>query len=68
MKPGKYVSSFVGIYPSANPKYLALITVAKPKGKIYGGQVGAPVFRESFKKIFDIKNIKPDNESDEILN
>ena len=66
-EPGKYVSSFVGIYPSANPKYLALITVAKPKGKIYGGQVGAPVFRESFKKIFLYKNIKPDNESDEYL-
>jgi cell division protein FtsI (penicillin-binding protein 3) len=66
-EPGKYVSSFVGIYPTKQPKYLALITIAKPKGKIYGGQVGAPVFRETFKKIFLYKNIRPESETDEFV-
>lgn len=66
-EPGKYVSSFVGIYPTKQPKYLALITIAKPKGKIYGGQVGAPVFRETFKKIFLYKNIRPESETEEFV-
>lgn len=60
---GKYISSFVGIYPAEKPKYLCLVTVDEPKGKVYGGQIGAPVFRETFKKIFMNQNIRPEKET-----
>ncbi len=39
---GKYVSSFVGFFPSNAPKYLALIIVDEPQGTYYGSAVAAP--------------------------
>jgi cell division protein FtsI (penicillin-binding protein 3) len=42
----KYVSSFVGIVPADDPKFVVLAMVDEPKGEIYGGLVAAPVFRE----------------------
>ncbi|MGN0812846.1 MAG: peptidoglycan D,D-transpeptidase FtsI family protein [Candidatus Coproplasma sp.] len=54
---GKYVSSFVGFFPSDNPKYLALIVVDEPQGTYYGSAVAAPVAKEIFEDIIEIKNI-----------
>ena len=56
---GKYVSSFVGFFPSDNPRYLALITVDEPQGTYYGSVVAAPVAKEIFQDIITIKNIQP---------
>lgn len=56
---GKYVSSFVGFFPANAPKYLALIIVDEPQGTYYGSAVAAPVAKEIFQSIIDIKNIKP---------
>ena len=56
---GKYVSSFVGFFPSDNPRYLALIVVDEPVGTYYGSAVAAPVAREIFEDIIKIKNIQP---------
>ena len=56
---GKYVSSFVGFFPSDNPQYLALIVVDEPVGTYYGSAVAAPVAREIFEDIIKIKNIQP---------
>ncbi len=56
---GKYVSSFVGFFPSNAPKYLALIIVDEPQGTYYGSAVAAPVAKEIFQDIINIKNIKP---------
>ncbi len=56
---GKYVSSFVGFFPSNAPKYLALIVVDEPQGTYYGSAVAAPVAKEIFEDIIAIKNIKP---------
>ena len=56
---GKYVSSFVGFFPSDNPRYLALITVDAPQGSYYGSAVAAPVAKEIFQDIITIKNIQP---------
>ena len=56
---GKYVSSFVGFFPSDNPRYLALITVDEPQGTYYGSAVAAPVAKEIFQDIITIKNIQP---------
>lgn len=54
---GKYVSSFVGFFPSNKPQYLALIVVDEPQGIYYGSAVAAPVAKEIFEDIIEIKNI-----------
>ncbi|MCD8372567.1 MAG: hypothetical protein LUD27_04635, partial [Clostridia bacterium] len=56
---GKYVSSFVGFFPSDNPQYLALITVDEPQGVYYGSAVAAPAAKDIFEDIITIKNIQP---------
>ncbi len=56
---GKYVSSFVGFFPSDNPRYLALITVDEPQGSYYGSAVAAPVAKTIFENIIAAKNIPP---------
>lgn len=55
---GKYVSSFVGFFPSDRPQYLALIVVDEPVGTYYGSAVAAPVAKEIFEDIIKIKNIQ----------
>ncbi len=45
--PGKYLSSFVGFAPAANPTLVGVVVIDEPGGKhYYGGEVAAPVFRE----------------------
>lgn len=56
---GKYVSSFVGFFPSNNPQYLTLVIVDEPYGTYYGSAVAAPIAKEIFEDIIKIKNIKP---------
>tara|TARA_Y100000385_G_scaffold28134_1_gene26594 strand:+ start:447 stop:2231 length:1785 start_codon:yes stop_codon:yes gene_type:complete len=49
----QYVSSFVGYFPSDNPKYSAIVVINKPnKSKgFYGNSVAAPVFKRVAQKI-----------------
>ena len=56
---GKYVSSFVGFFPSDNPQYLTLVIVDEPKGAYYGSVVAAPCAKEIFEGIIALKNIPP---------
>ncbi|MBR3864063.1 MAG: hypothetical protein IKJ19_02965 [Clostridia bacterium] len=56
---GKYVMSFVGFFPSNNPKYLALVIVDEPVGGAYGSTVAAPICKNIFSDIIQAKNIKP---------
>ncbi len=56
---GKYVSSFVGYFPSNNPQYLALVIVDEPVGSYYGSTVAAPYAKMVFEGIIGVKNIKP---------
>lgn len=45
-KKGKWISSFVGIWPAEKPEYVMLVIIGEPsKGKFYGGDVAAPLFR-----------------------
>ncbi|RFP65850.1 PASTA domain-containing protein [Hymenobacter lapidiphilus] len=42
-----YSTSFCGYFPADKPKYSCIVVVDSPKnGRIYGGDVAAPVFRE----------------------
>ena len=54
---GKYVASFVGFFPSDNPKYLALVIVDEPEGQHYGSTVAAPYAKMIFEGIIAEKNI-----------
>lgn len=56
---GKYVMSFMGFFPSDNPKYLALAIVDEPIGGTYGSTVAAPIVKEVFEGIIKYKDIKP---------
>jgi cell division protein FtsI (penicillin-binding protein 3) len=40
----RYVASFMGFAPAANPKLLVAVMVDEPQGAIYGGTVAAPAF------------------------
>ena len=51
--------SFVGFFPSDNPKYLALVIVDEPIGGAYGSTVAAPICKNIFSDIIQAKNIKP---------
>lgn len=39
-----YISSFAGIIPAHNPKFVIYVAVDNPKKKYYGTEVAAPVF------------------------
>ncbi|MFH1613124.1 MAG: penicillin-binding protein 2 [bacterium] len=41
----KYISSFIGYVPSNDPQLVILVVVDEPKGAYYGGEVGAPSFK-----------------------
>ncbi len=58
IKSGKYVMSFLGFFPSDNPKYLCLVTVDEPIGGAYGSTVAAPVARDIFQGIINAKSIQ----------
>jgi cell division protein FtsI/penicillin-binding protein 2 len=42
---GAYTASFAGFFPAEAPRYLVLVALGRPRGKYYGGEVAAPVFR-----------------------
>ncbi len=55
---GKYVMSFIGFFPSDNPKYLCLTIVDEPKNGNYGSTVAAPLCKKVFEGIINSKEIK----------
>lgn len=42
----KYVASFIGFAPAADPRLLVAVIVDQPQGDYYGGSVAAPAFGE----------------------
>jgi cell division protein FtsI (penicillin-binding protein 3) len=57
----KFVASFVGFAPAANPKLLVAVVVNDPKGgNYYGGTVAAPAFGEIAKFALPYLEIPPD--------
>ncbi len=55
---GKNIMSFVGFFPSSDPKYLALAIVDEPIGGLYGSTVAAPIVKDVFDGIIKSKEIK----------
>ena len=56
----KYISSFLGFAPAADPRVMALITIDEPQGIYYGGTIAAPVIGELFKNILPYMGIRPE--------
>lgn len=49
---GKYVTSFCGVAPTANPKYAVIVIVDEPKGSpVYGSTTAAPTATNILKRI-----------------
>ena len=52
---GKYIASFIGYYPADKPQYVVLVLIDEPQGAYYGGIVAAPVAKEIFQSIIDVR-------------
>ena len=60
---GKYLSSFIGVYPANNPDYAILVFVDEPSaGAYYGSIVAQPYGKIIFNKMFEYLNIPKENE------
>lgn len=44
----KYIASFLGFAPAADPQVIGLVVIDNPQGIYYGGTVAAPVLKEIF--------------------
>ena len=63
----KHQASFVGYFPAENPRYSCIVIVADPtKGRIYGGDVAAPVFKEIADKVY-ASNLELAHESQKLV-
>ena len=59
----KYRSFFVGLAPLANPRIIVAVMIDEPDaGKIYGGDVAAPVFSETVQQTLHLLGVQPDIE------
>jgi cell division protein FtsI (penicillin-binding protein 3) len=59
----KYRSFFVGLAPVANPRIIVAVMIDEPDaGKIYGGDVAAPVFSETVQQTLHLLGVQPDIE------
>jgi len=64
----QYVSSFVGLAPMSQPRFVMAVVIDDPRGQeYYGGQVAAPVFADVMDDVMRIYDIRPDAPSTPIL-
>ena len=54
-----FVASFVGFAPVEAPQFAILVVVDSPRGKQYGGDVAAPVFKRIAEQILAYRNVSP---------
>ncbi|MBW2308301.1 MAG: transpeptidase family protein [Deltaproteobacteria bacterium] len=57
----KVVVAFVGFAPASNPRLAILVVIDEPEGRVYGGSVAAPVFRNVMKTALQDMGIHPEH-------
>lgn len=57
----RYIASFIGFAPAADPKVIGLIVIHDPEGIYYGGTVAAPVMAEIFENILPYLGVEMTN-------
>jgi len=57
--PHNMVSTFIGFFPSDDPKIALLVLIDDPQGVRYGGVVAAPIFKKITLQIVRYLNIPP---------
>lgn len=58
---GRYVSSFVGLAPVSNPRFVVAVMIDEPSsGVFYGGAVAAPVFSTVMGQTLRLFDVPPD--------
>ena len=55
-----YVSSFAGIFPAENPRYVFLVVLEKPDSRLYGTVTATDVFKGVAQDILRYARIQPD--------
>ena len=55
-----YIASFIGFAPFDDPRIITLVIIDDPKGKIWGGEVCAPVFKDVTEYTLRYLNVRPD--------
>lgn len=63
----KYTSSFVGLVPAENPRFITLVVVDEPAKNYYGSKVAAPAFKEIAMRHMALNGTLPDSEQSRLL-
>ena len=62
----RYVSTFAGMAPATDPRFVAVVTINEPRGEeYYAGSVAGPVFRAVVSDALRLYNVMPDAPVDE---
>jgi cell division protein FtsI/penicillin-binding protein 2 len=57
---GRYVSSFMGFFPSDSPRFIILVVLDEVGVEPYwGGRTAGEVFKELAERLIDLENLKP---------
>ena len=65
-RSGRYIASFLGFAPAADPQVMVLVMIDEPEGIYYGGTIAAPVAGEIFENILPYLGIVPDYSEKEL--
>jgi len=55
----RFVSSFVGMVPAEAPRMVCIVSLDGARGRAYGGQVAAPIFREIATRTLRYLGVEP---------
>ncbi|MBM3801533.1 MAG: PASTA domain-containing protein [Acidimicrobiia bacterium] len=58
----RFIASFVGFAPVDRPEIAMVVTIDEPRGRYYGGEVAAPVFRNIAEQALRYLTVSPDQE------
>ncbi|HOT05193.1 MAG TPA: penicillin-binding transpeptidase domain-containing protein, partial [Atribacter sp.] len=58
----RFYSSFIGFFPIPEPRFGILVVLDEAQGEYYGGDIGAPVFREIAQNLIHYAGIMSEND------